>query len=197
MARPVIFIRSDETSNDEMARSHTDSSSKQDRLATELVNVEQGRYREKKFNHTDNTGRQKSQRVTLEAEAPEDKGCARRLLSATVHESVARYSLVVDSVDTIPLLESHSQACGHGSSAQRWIGDQRSIVMETNEKVALEASVLILRVLLACSFDFEIAEGLDLEVLDAYTHIFSTLVAQTSQCRKCLFLLVLVHQVAR
>jgi hypothetical protein len=180
-----------------MACSHANSSSKQDRLATELVNVEQGRYREKEFNHTDNTGRQKSQSVTLEAEAPEDKGCARRPKSATLYESVARYSLVVDGVDTVPLLEGHSQACSHSSPTQRWVGDQRCVVVEADKEVALEASVLVLGILLASSFDLEVTEGLDLEIFNAYTHVLSTLVSQTGQCRKGLFLLILVHQVAR
>jgi hypothetical protein len=117
VARPVIFVRANETSNDEMACSHTNSSSKQDRFAAELVDVEQGRDCEQELDYTDNTGRQKSQSVTLEAEASEDEGCARRPKSVTFYESVARYSLVVDGIDTVPLLESHSQASGHGSPA--------------------------------------------------------------------------------
>jgi len=41
VARPVRFIRSNESGDDEMTCSHTNSSSKQDRLATELVDIEQ------------------------------------------------------------------------------------------------------------------------------------------------------------
>ena len=55
VARPVRFIGSNESGNDEVTCGHTNSSSKQDRLATEFVNVEQSRNSGEKFDHTDNT----------------------------------------------------------------------------------------------------------------------------------------------
>lgn len=75
MARPVRFVGSNESGDDEMTCSHTDSSSKQNRLATELVDIEQSWDREQKFDHADNTGRQKSQCVAVESKASENEGC--------------------------------------------------------------------------------------------------------------------------
>lgn len=75
MARPAVFIRSNETGNDEVTCSHADSSSKQDRLATKLVDVEYSRNRQKELNHANNTGRQKRQGVAFKSEALEDEGC--------------------------------------------------------------------------------------------------------------------------
>lgn len=78
MARPAVFIRPNETGNDEVACSHADSSSKQDRLATKLVDVEYSGDRQEELNHANNTGRQKRQGVTFKSEALEDEGCTER-----------------------------------------------------------------------------------------------------------------------
>jgi hypothetical protein len=75
MSGPVILVRADETSNNEMACSHANSSSKQNRLATELVDVEQSRDCKDKFNYSNNTSRQESKSVTFESEASEDERC--------------------------------------------------------------------------------------------------------------------------
>jgi hypothetical protein len=75
-----------------MACSHTNSSSKQDRLATELVNVQQGRDREKELNHADNTSRQKSQSVAFESKSSEDEWSTGLLMSVTCQHEMRHYT---------------------------------------------------------------------------------------------------------
>lgn len=73
MACPRTFVGSNETSNDEMACSHSNCSSEKNRLATELVDIQNSRDGKKEFNHTNNTRGQQRSCVSAESEVIENE----------------------------------------------------------------------------------------------------------------------------
>lgn len=76
-----------------MADRHTNRTSKQDLLTTDVVDPENGWDREDKLEDTRNTGSQEGCRISSQFKAFED---LRRV--------------VVDGIDSVPLLEKHDQA---------------------------------------------------------------------------------------
>lgn len=73
MRGKVILESSDDTSDDEVARGHADSTGDEDALTSELVYPKDSGNCEDKLHDTYNTGRKKIDRVACQSDTPEDK----------------------------------------------------------------------------------------------------------------------------
>lgn len=76
--------------------------------------------------------------------------------------------------DTVPLLEDHGKHSDNRTLAQRSIGHKRSVVVEPDHEVTLEAAVLVVRVFLKGANSLKFPECLDLQELNADLHIIGS-----------------------
>jgi len=91
---PLVPVATDETSNDDVARRHTNSARDQDRLAAKLVDVHDGWDGGNPHDNTNDTSSKQRDGVSRKAESLEDLG-----------------GVVEDGVDTSPLLEEPANTC--------------------------------------------------------------------------------------
>lgn len=95
------------------------------------------------------------------------------------------------------MLEQHGKDRNHCALNQILVSEERQIILVSDHEVAAEAAVLVLRELLSQAQPLEVAQGLDLEELDAHADVVRRGAAQARQRRQALVLAVAVHQVAR
>lgn len=95
------------------------------------------------------------------------------------------------------MLEQHGKDRNHGALDQVLVGEERQVILVSNHEVAAEAAVLVLGELLSQAHPLKVAQGLDLEELDAHAEVVRRRAAQARQRRQAFVLAVAVHQVAR
>jgi hypothetical protein len=148
---------------------HTDGTSDEDGLTTKLIDVEDSRDCGEHEQDTTNTTGQKRTCVASQTQVLEDE-------SGVVQNSVDTRPCTSKSVRTsqrdrrlrLTLLEDHGEDGDKDSLAQRPVGEQRGVVVESKLKVVAEASGLELRELGSRSINFEHVLGLDFEELELY-----------------------------
>lgn len=93
-----------------MARCHSDRTCKKDLLSTEAVDPQHSRDGEDKFDDTNNSGSEKRSSVTAEFESLEDEWSVTvRWVCLLLDYTGGHSRIVVNGVDTVPLLEGHDQ----------------------------------------------------------------------------------------
>lgn len=104
--------------------------------------------------------------------------------------------LTVNSVDAVPLLESHYQASNSSPLEQTLVRDQTEVVVETDHEVGGERAVLILRVLLNRALLFELPKSLDFQELDADFDVVHGGASESGQRLQAFIVSPAIHQMA-
>jgi hypothetical protein len=110
-----VLEGSDDTRDDEVAASHTNSAGDENALTAETVHPQDSGDGEKELKAAHDTGGEQGGRGTRETQVVEDEGSKLGVLGWFKHREMGRSGdrnirIVVDGVDAIPLLEGHDQA---------------------------------------------------------------------------------------
>jgi hypothetical protein len=113
------------------------------------------------------------------------------------HLGFSGWGLTVDSIDSIPLLESHGQASDHRPLEQTRVGDQGQVLVNPDHEVRLESPVLVFWILLSGADFLEFPQSLDFQEFNADTKVVGGDVAEPGQSLRALLLSARIHEMAR
>lgn len=125
MSIKLVNVSSENDSNDEMAKTHTNSTDSQNRFTTETINPQNSWNSSDKHDDTDDSSGQETGGVAAQTKLLKDLWGIVKDLVLLVLNHIVSYGATY-SVDTSPLLEEHSNCCHNNTLKHSLCLEERS-----------------------------------------------------------------------